>query len=288
MVSEMKQKDHDMAMIANFPAVLQPIIQQGFLDHEFKQGLSNRSGFRDCAKRVPTSCGIGDAASHTDGTATGTFHPQHYAALTDLNMVTCRVGIASQLLHNAFSNGERAGRSLDELARNALRAGFVTDPLATMRPNAAKSGDSLLASDTLTLETLLVAVGQLCANKVPGIDGTYNCHLDPISARQLFADPYFRSLFQGATSATQVFRKGMTSDFLGLRFMPTTEIFPRPHAGLPNAMIRGVIVCGANALVEADFSGMTDLPALLTRLRAATGPDRALDAEIKQSRKEKR
>lgn len=26
--------------------------------------------------------------------------------------------------------------------------------------------------------------------------------------------------------------------------------------------------------------GMTDLPALLTRLRAATGPDRALDAEI--------
>src|SRR6185369_2369146 len=44
----------------------------------------------------------------------------HYAATTDLNMVTSRVGIASQFLQNAYVNGEQAARSLDELARNAL------------------------------------------------------------------------------------------------------------------------------------------------------------------------
>ena len=35
-------------------------------------------------------------------------------------MVTTRVGIASQFLQNAYTNGEQAARSLDELARNAL------------------------------------------------------------------------------------------------------------------------------------------------------------------------
>ena len=43
-----------------------------------------------------------------------------YAATADLNMVTSRVGIASQFLLNAAINGEQAARSLDELARNAL------------------------------------------------------------------------------------------------------------------------------------------------------------------------
>ena len=48
----------------------------------------------------------------------------HYAATTDLNMVTSRVGIASQFLQNAYVNGEQAARSLDELARNALFSSY--------------------------------------------------------------------------------------------------------------------------------------------------------------------
>ena len=48
----------------------------------------------------------------------------HYAATTDLNMVTSRVGIAGQFLQNAAINGEQAARSLDELARNALFAPY--------------------------------------------------------------------------------------------------------------------------------------------------------------------
>ena len=67
----------------------------------------------------------------------------HYAATTDLNMVTSRVGIASQFLLNAATNGEQAARSLDELARNALFAAYfggntrVRTALASPSPTIA-------------------------------------------------------------------------------------------------------------------------------------------------------
>ena len=99
-------------------------------------------------------------------------------------------------------------------------------------------------------------MARLRVNAVPEIEGVYNCYLDPVSARQLFSDPDFKQLFQGATSANQVFRKGMTNDFLGLRFMPTTEVFVQPHPTSPNVMIRRPIICGAGALIEGDFAGM--------------------------------
>ena len=59
-----------------------------------------------------------------------------------------------------------------------------------------------------------------------------------------------------ATSANQVFRQGMTNDFLGLRFMPTTEAFVQPHPTLSGLMVRRPIICGQGALVEGDFAGM--------------------------------
>ena len=77
-----------------------------------------------------------------------------------------------------------------------------------------------------------------------------------MSSRQLFADPDFKQLFQGATSANQVFRKGMTNDFLGLRFVPTNETFVQAHPSLANLMVRRPIICGAGALVEGDYAGL--------------------------------
>ena len=138
--------------IQNFPAALQPIIQQGFLEREFQQALKSRLGYRACADRVQISVGIGETLTRTRAglkpsittplavntntnldnglTATGwgveqyTITINHYAATTDLNMVTSRVGIASQFLQNAYVNGEQAARSLDELARNALFSSY--------------------------------------------------------------------------------------------------------------------------------------------------------------------
>src|SRR3984885_8308153 len=365
--------------IQNFPAALQPIIQLGFLEREFQQALQSRLGYRACADRVKISVGIGETLTRTRAglkpsittplavntntnldnglTATGwgveqyTITINHYAATTDLNMVTARVGIASQFLQNAYVNGEQAARSLDELARNALfnayfggntrvrtslgsicpsgsgddirgfqtafvngvqqsvgtsnsltvtvgantysLVGAVVDATnvstapngisgvltfqsnvtvndgtvgntitaanacVAVRPSQRSNTSQIVATDTLAMSCLLDAVSKLRMNAVPEIDGSYNCYLDPVSARQLFADPDFKQLFQGATSANQVFRQGMTNDFLVLRFMPTTEAFVQPHPTLSGLMVRRPIICGQGALVEGDFAVMT-------------------------------
>jgi hypothetical protein len=364
--------------IQNFPAALQPIIQQGFLEREFEEALRSRLGYRAVADREEFAVGIGETLTKTraglkpsvtvpvvpstntnldNGLTPQTFSVEqytitinHYAATTDLNMVTSRVGIASQFLLNAATNGEQAARSLDELARNALFAAYfggntwvrttlassgptvavddvrgfqttfvngvqipvggsasltvtvgsnsyslvgtsvdavnvsttpggvsgtltfsnsvtVADATAlntvtaatasaVVRPNARSNTTALQASDTLTMASLLNAVALLRLNAVPEIDGVFNCYVDPVSARQLFADNDFRQLFIGATSANQVFRKGMINDFLGLRFIPTTEAYVQAHPTLAGAVVRRPIVCGKGALIEGDYAGL--------------------------------
>ncbi len=364
--------------ILNFPASLQPIIQQGFLDREFDLALRSRLGYRAVADREEISVGIGETLTKTRAglkpAVTTPLSPasntnldnglsptmwsveqytivmNHYAATMDLNMVTSRAGIAAQFLQNAYANGEQAARSLDELARNALFGAYMggntrirtslgsagpvvaiddvrgfqtafvngvqqtiggSNPLVvtigsnvysaisasvdttnvstaptgvsgtlTLSTNVlvvdgaagntvvAANGSSIIrpqqrtntlqlgASDILTMGCLLDAVAKLRLNAVPEIDGAYNCYLDPVSSRQLFADPDFKQLFQGATSANQVFRKGMTNDFLGLRFVPTNETFVQAHPSLANLMVRRPIICGAGALVEGDYAGL--------------------------------
>lgn len=364
--------------IQNFPAALQPIIQQGFLEREFAQALRSRLGYRACADRVVIAAGIGETLTKTRAglkpTVTTPIAPatntnldngltptiwsveqytlsiNHYAATTDLNVVTERVGIASQFLQNAYVNGEQAARSLDELSRNALFSAYlggntrVRTTLGSASPNitvddirgfqsvfvngvqqsvsstnsmvvtvgsntytlvavaadatnqttspggisgtltlsgnatvadgtagntvqasnasmivrpSQRGNTSLLASsDTLSMANLLDAVAKLRMNAVPEINGAYNCYLDPVSARQLFGDPDFKQLFQGATSANQVFRNGMTNDFLGLRFVPTTEALVQPHPALTGIVVRRPIICGQGALIEGDFAGM--------------------------------
>ena len=364
--------------IQNFPAILQPILTQGFLEREFQQAMSSRLGYRACADRQEFSVGIGEtltktraglkpsvtspvpAAANTNldnglvptgwGVEQFTITINHYAATTDLNMVTSRVGIVSQFLQNAAINGEQAARSLDELARNALFApyfggntrvrvalgssgpvvavddlrGFtsafvngVQSPVGgstsltatvgagvytvvgttadlvsvsttpggvsgtltfssnvsasdgalgnavqaanasvVIRPSGRATAAALTPADTLTMGCLLDAVTKLRMNAVPEIDGAYNCYLDPVSARQLFADNDFRQLFQGATSANQVFRSGMVNDFLGLRFVPTTEAYVQAHPSLAGLVVRRPIIVGQGALIEGDFAGL--------------------------------
>ena len=366
--------------IQNFPLALQPIIQQGFLDREFEHALTSRLGYRAIADREPFSVGIGETLTKTRAglkpsvttplapttntnldnglTPTGwgveqyTITINHYASTSDLNMVTSRVGIQGQFLLNAYTNGEQAARSLDELARNALFAPYFggntrvrttlansgpsvamddirgfqtvfingvqtaianslgltvtvganpytlisaladatnlsTTPGGTsgsltfatsvavadatagntvqaatasviIRPNQRGNTAALAATDTLSMSNLLDAVAKLRMNAVPDVDGVFNCYLDPVSARQLFADQDFQRLFQGATSANQVFKKGMINDFLGLRFIPTTEAYVQPHPTLPGAVIRRPIICGKGALIEGDFAGMAE------------------------------
>jgi hypothetical protein len=366
--------------IQNFPAALQPIIQQGFLEREFQQALRSRLGYRACADREEFAVGIGETLTKVraglrpavttplapstntnldNGLTAGSWGVEqytltlnNYASTIDLNMVTSRVAIASVFLHNAYVNGEQAARSLDDLARNALFGayfsgntrvagtlatsgpvievddirGFQTmfvnglqqavsssNPLAVtvgadaymvvgaapdatnvsttpngisgaltfssnlsvsdgtagntvlaatgsliLRPNGRSNTNLLVAGDTLAMTNVLDAVANLRLNAVPDIDGAYNCYLDPISARQLFADQDFQRLFIGATSANEVFKpgQGVVNDFLGLRFVLTNEAFVQPYTNVAGAIVRRPIVVGQGALIEGDFAGM--------------------------------
>ena len=125
-----------------------------------------------------------------------------------------------------------------------------------VRPSARPSDGAAGAGDTLTMGNLLDAVTALRRNAVPTIDGAYNCYLDPVSSRQVFADPDFKLLFQGTATSSAVFENGVVSDFLGIRFVPTTEAPVQAHPSIANAFVRRPIVCGKGALIEADFAGL--------------------------------
>jgi hypothetical protein len=364
--------------IQNMPTALQPIIQQGFLEREFQQALKSRLAYRAVADREPFAIGIGEtltktraglkAAVTTPMTPSGntnldngltpaawgveqyTLAINQYGASTDLNMVTSRVGIVSQFLQNAYANGEQAGRSLDDLARNALfnaymggntrvtttlgsngptiavddirgfqtvfvngvqttvsNTNFVTvtvngtaynigtvtadgsntstapqgisgtlttvsgnitiangtagNPViastasAIVRPSNRATSAALTTSDLLTMAQLLDARAFLRLNAAPDIDGLYNCYLDPRSLRQLFADPDFKQLYQGAKD-DPVFANAKIVEIVGMRMFETNEAYVQTHPTPANGSIRRPIVCGKGALVEGDYAGM--------------------------------
>ncbi|WP_428394155.1 DUF4043 domain-containing protein [Lichenicoccus sp.] len=139
--------------IQNFPQSLQPIIQQGFLAREFQDGLQSRLSFRAIADREIFPNRIGETVTKTrkglktpvttplapsvntnfdNGLTPSTWSVEQYTLTInqygdtiDLNMVSEGVGIASQFLANARTNGVQAMQSLDRIARNALFGGAV-------------------------------------------------------------------------------------------------------------------------------------------------------------------
>lgn len=380
--------------IQAFPAALQPIIQQGFLEQTFQQFLQSALGYRQAAKRENFKTNIGETLTKTrpglkaptitplassgntnfdNGLSPTTFSIEQfkltlnqYGDTIDLNTVTNRVGIVEQFLHNSKVNAIQAGQSLDRLARNRLFAGYLsgntrvrvtlgapaatisvdditgfenaltangtpqpvsasnplsvtvgsnvytlvsTAPDATnvstvatpfgiasgvqpvsgmapgrsgtltfssnvsvadgtalnavtmangatvLRPNARTTTANVVAGDLFNMSIVLDAVAYLRRNAVPAINGYYNCHLDPVSSRQLFADPDFKQLFQGQSAAAE-FRMGRVIELLDVRFIPTTEAPVQVHPTNAALNVRRPIVVGEGALIEGDFEGM--------------------------------
>lgn len=365
--------------IQNFPAALQPIIQQGFLEREFEDGLTSVLAYRRAATREEFANNIGETVTKTrpglkaptttpmvasnntnldNGLSATTWTVEQYTLTLamygdtiDLNTVTQKVGIKSQFMQNAKANGIQAAQSLDRIARNKLFSAYMgqntrvkttlgapgtvvavddvtgfstvlvngkptpvsgTNPLpvlvgsnvynltgvtpdgsntstafngvsgtltfsgnvtvadatagnavvssyapAILRPNGRSTTNAIVGTDTLTMSIILDAVAQLRSNAVAAIDGFYNVHLDPISGRQLFADPDFKIAYQGQ-GASQEFRMGRVIELLDCRFIPTTEAPIQAHPTTAGLKVRRPIVCGAGALIEGDFAGMVD------------------------------
>jgi N4-gp56 family major capsid protein len=128
-----------------------------------------------------------------------------------------------------------------------------------LRPNGRGNTSAIVGTDLLTMGNVLDGVAYLRRNGVPTVNGMYNLYLDPVSARQFFADPDFKQLFQGATTAAKEFRMGRVVELVDVRVIPTTEAFVQT---LGTVTVRRPILVGDEALVEGDFEGMgkTDTP----------------------------
>lgn len=137
----------------NLPASLQSVIQQGFLEHQFRLPLRAKLGFRSIADKEPFTANIGESITKTrtgllpaittpmapaaNSDITSGLTPQNYsveqyilsiaqyAANMQLNVVTQRVAIDNLFLRNALALGEQAFRSIDTIAQQTLYNAYM-------------------------------------------------------------------------------------------------------------------------------------------------------------------
>lgn len=100
--------------------------------------------------------------------------------------------------------------------------------LAANRSQVINSGgsvsiDGISAADQFTMADIRLAVSQLRANNVPAHeDGTFHCHLDPISESQVFGDNEFQRLNQSIPDYIH-YREFALAMIAGVTFYRNTE-----------------------------------------------------------------
>ena len=169
--------------IQNMPAALQPAIQQGFLEREFRSGLNSALGYRAIADREDVAINVGETVTKTrsglkapqttpmqpsgntnldNGLTPTPFTIEQYTLgidmygdTIDLNIVTTQVGIANQFLVNAATNGMQARQSLDRIARNALFNAYMGGN-TRVRVTLGAPATSISVDDVRGFNTVLV------------------------------------------------------------------------------------------------------------------------------------
>ncbi len=118
---------------------------------------------------------------------------------------------------------------------------------------AAISATTDVNSAQLTMEMILEAKAVLSGNGVPPAEaiGSYMLFADPIQLSGLFQDQAFQRLFTGKPD-TADYKRGVVSDFLGVKIMETNLNPVQALSGVGN--VRRAILTGQGALVEGVFS----------------------------------
>ncbi len=176
--------------IQNFPAQLQPIIQQGYLEHAFEEALHAKLAYRAVADREPFEGQIGETktktrtglrppattplapASNTNfdngmtptvpGVEQYTLTLNAYGDTVDLNVVTQKVGIANQFIMNARQLAEQAARTLDTLAVNALLNTYLGGN-TRVRVTLGSAGTTVSVDDIRGFQSVFTSTGVLVA-----------------------------------------------------------------------------------------------------------------------------
>ena len=139
----------------------------------------------------------------------------------------------------------------------ALNAAVHANASTILRPSGRATTAGLTGADILTMGLLLDAQAQL-RNNAPMEAGNMKAFLDNKSMRQLFADPDFKTLFQGQYGSRE-YVDGMVFNLLGIDFVPTTEAPVQAPSGNVVVTVRRPILVIQGALIEGDFAGMAEM-----------------------------
>lgn len=137
---------------------------------------------------------------------------------TTYNVVGCTPDIAGDFIHGGVLTLDVAHAGL--LVRDLV--------LASNRSRVINSGggisvDDIGSTDQFTMADIRASVAQLRADNAPvHEDGTYHCHLDPISESQIFGDNEFQRLNQSLPEFVH-YREFAAAQLLGTTFYRNTE-----------------------------------------------------------------
>lgn len=188
-------------------------------------------------------------------------------AVSGANPVNVNVGSNTYSLTSAVADGTNVSTAFGGISGTltfstsvtvadgtALNAVVHANASTILRPSGRATTAALTGADILTMGLLLDAQAQL-RNNAPMDAGNMKAFLDNKSMRQLFADPDFKTLFQGQYGSRE-YVDGMVFTLLGIDFVPTTEA---PVQTLGNIVVRRPILVIGGALVEGDFEGMATM-----------------------------
>lgn len=173
-----------MGSFTNFPAALQPTLQQGFLEREFEEGLDSVLAYRRAAVQETIPARIGETLTRTrksrkapvttptnPSTNTGldngmtpttfsveqySFTMQQYNDTVDTNLMQEYAGIANQLFANSRNSGVQAAQSLERIAQLKLFSAYMGGNSRVRTDLGASSTTTCHVDDVRGFQTVLV------------------------------------------------------------------------------------------------------------------------------------
>jgi len=129
----------------------------------------------------------------------------------------------------------------------------------SLRPGSGATRYNLTGSNVMTASVAEDAVARLRTMNVPTINGNYVGHIDPVTERELFADPDFKQAYQGRGDS-EVFGSLSIGTFLGVDWVRNNEAPVTTDGGSGgNLTVHRPIFMGADALMAGPFEGIADL-----------------------------
>ncbi|GAJ30820.1 phage protein [Acidomonas methanolica NBRC 104435] len=288
--------------IENFPVQLQAAIQQGFLAREFENGLRSRLGFRQVADREVFPNAIGETLTKTrkslkapvttpmtpttntnfdNGLSPSgwsieqyTLSINQYGDTIDLNMVTSGVGIASQFLANANTNGIQAMQSLDRLARNTLFGGASSGVGGYLGGNTrvvttlGSAGTSVEVDDIRGFQNVIVNGQVVSVSATNGMTVTVGSDVYTLVGTE--ADATNMSTAPGGISGQLVFSSGVSVSDGTAGNAVVASIAPLVIR--PNGRLTTAALATASASGPADTLGIQNVLAGVAALRRNNVP----------------